>query len=104
MSFLATKDHFSSNWTSVVVGGKSHELVVELAGVAAGEPGVAGDGLAVDFRQPGRLAGADALGEVLEDGECLAVGEAGVEPPAGHLVAGRARARGADPGSTAAAS
>src|SRR5438093_971989 len=31
--FLPAKDHFSSNRTAVVLGGKSHELVVEGFGV-----------------------------------------------------------------------
>src|SRR6516165_2903970 len=44
--FLPTKDHFSSNWTSRVSGGKSHELVVQLAGVVTGQPAVAHEVLA----------------------------------------------------------
>src|SRR6266542_6736598 len=38
-SFLATNDHFSSNCTSRVFGGKSHALVVDVLGVAAGYQG-----------------------------------------------------------------
>ena len=34
-SFLATKAHFSSNWASRVLGGKSDEFVVKVAGVQA---------------------------------------------------------------------
>src|SRR5450631_1190583 len=47
-SFLPTKSHFSSNCTSVVVGGKSHEFLMELLGVFAGPADVAGDRIAVD--------------------------------------------------------
>src|SRR5437899_7020131 len=36
-SFLATKDHFSSNCTSRVRGGKSHDFVVDLLSVLAGD-------------------------------------------------------------------
>ena len=50
--FLTTNDHFSSNWTSRVLGGKRHQLVVELAGVVAGQPGVADHGVAVHLHQP----------------------------------------------------
>src|SRR5687768_6097737 len=38
-SFLATNDHFSSNCTSRVRGGKSHALVVDFLGVLAGDQG-----------------------------------------------------------------
>jgi hypothetical protein len=31
--FLATNNHFSSNWTSSVFGGKSHEFVMGFGGV-----------------------------------------------------------------------
>jgi len=64
---LATNDHFSSNWTSRVLGGKSHEFVVELLGVLAGGPAQTQDGVFVDAAQPSRLANATALGEVLQD-------------------------------------
>src|SRR5262249_30737250 len=38
------KGHFSSGCTSAVSGGRSHGLVVQPLGVAAGEAGAAGDG------------------------------------------------------------
>jgi hypothetical protein len=70
---LATKDHFSSNCTSCVAGGKSHEFVVGLSGVAAGLEGVTNDGVLIDARQAGGLADAAAVLEVLEDGEGFVV-------------------------------
>jgi hypothetical protein len=76
---LATNDHFSSNCTSWVSGGKAHQLVVELLGVAAGLEGEADDGVLADPDQAGGLADADALGEVGQDGEGLVGGQAGVE-------------------------
>src|SRR5215213_3513510 len=48
LSFRPTNDHFSSNWTSRVAGGKSHEVVVEGAGVFAGPADVPGDGVGMD--------------------------------------------------------
>jgi hypothetical protein len=74
---LPTKDHFSSSWSLVVEGGKARQLVVELAGVAAGEPGEAGDGVLTDADQAGGLADAAAVGEVAEDGEGLLRGAGG---------------------------
>jgi hypothetical protein len=64
---LATKDHFSSNWTSRVRGGKSDQLVVEVAGVLAGEHAQAADGASVHLAEPTGLAHAAALGDVLQD-------------------------------------
>ena len=78
-SFLATKDHFSSNCTSCVAGGKSHEFVVGLSGVAAGLEGVANDGVLIDARQASGLPDAAAVLEVLEDGEGLVVGQSCAE-------------------------
>ena len=72
---MKTNDHFSSNWTSRVFGGKRHDLVVELAGVLAGEPGVADHGVAVHLHQPGGGADAVAFGEVLEDRGGLLLGQ-----------------------------
>src|SRR4051794_36666960 len=60
--FLFTNDHFSSHWTSRVSGGKSHELVVELAGMVAGQPAVANDGIAIHLHESGGGADAVALG------------------------------------------
>jgi hypothetical protein len=68
---LATNDHFSSNWTSRVLGGKSHEFVVELLGVLAGQQAVADDRVPVHPDQAAGLADADPLGDVLQDGHDL---------------------------------
>ena len=87
--FLVTKDHFSSNWTSWVAGGKSHEFVVGLSGVAAGLEGVADDGVFIDARQAGGLPDAAAVLEVSEDGEGLVVGQSGAEQ-GGALALGEA--------------
>lgn len=77
--FLPTNDHFSSSWTSWVVGGKSHEFVVALLGVGAGPQSIADDRVFIDARQPSGLAHAAAILEVLEDGQGLVVGEADAE-------------------------
>jgi hypothetical protein len=61
------------------VGGKSHEFVVSLLGVGAGPQGVADDGVFIDAGEAGGLADATAVLEVLEDGEGLALREAGGE-------------------------
>ena len=71
--------HRSAHLTSVVVGGKRDEFIVEEFGVVAGEADVAGDGVAVDTGQAGGLAGADALGHMSEDGGSVGGREAGVE-------------------------
>ncbi len=78
-SFLATNAHFSSNWASRVFGGKSHELVVEVAGVRAGPSAQAADGGAVHLAEPAGLADAAPLGDVLQDRFGLAGWEPGVE-------------------------
>src|SRR3954447_4960056 len=77
--FLPTKDHFSSNWTSWVEGGKGHEFVVAISGVLAGLSGVADDGVLVHAHQAGGLADAAAVLQVLEDGEGARVRQAGAE-------------------------
>jgi hypothetical protein len=77
--FLTTKDHFSSSWASWVEGGKGHEFVVAKPGMLAGPEGVADDGVFIDAGQACGLADAAAVLEVPEDGEGLAVGEAGAE-------------------------
>jgi hypothetical protein len=76
---LPTKDHFSSSWTFVVEGGKAHQLVVELAGVAAGEQAEAADGVLADADQARGLSDATAVGEVGQDGQELGAGEASAE-------------------------
>jgi hypothetical protein len=91
---LVTKDHFSSSWTSWVWGGKSHEFVVGLAGVRTGAQGVAGDGVFIDAGQACGLADPTAVLEVLEDGEGLALREAGGEQ-GGALALGEAPLAGA---------
>src|SRR5689334_6369573 len=93
-SFLATKDHFSSNCTSRVRGGKSHEFVVELLGVVAGPQGVADDGVLADADQPAGLADADALLEVGQDRGGLVGGQAAAEER-GALALGEAGLAGA---------
>src|SRR3712207_6154672 len=74
-SFLPTKDHFSSNWASRVRGGKSHEFVVELLGVRAGDHGQAGHGILVDADQAAGLAHPTTLLQVLQDREGLVLGK-----------------------------
>src|SRR5215203_2540368 len=73
-SFLATKLHFSSNWTSRVRGGKGHELVVQAFGLLAGEGDVPGDCVPGDHREAGGGADAAAFADVVEDGDGLAGG------------------------------
>jgi hypothetical protein len=78
-SFLATKDHFSSNWSSVVRGGEGDQLVVGRPGVVAGLAGVSGHGVTVDAHEPLGLADAAALGEMIEDGDGLIFGQVRAE-------------------------
>jgi hypothetical protein len=66
-SFLATKAHFSSNWTSRVRGGKRDQLVVKVAGVIAGDPAQAADRAAIHLAEPAGLADAAPLGDVIQD-------------------------------------
>jgi hypothetical protein len=77
--FLKTKDHFSSNWTSRVRGGNSHERVLSVVGVLSGDAGQSDDGVGIDADQASGGADAAALVEVLEHGAGLVVGEMGVE-------------------------
>src|SRR5262249_53709974 len=95
-SFLATNDHFSSNCSSRVRGGKGDPLVVQAPGVAPGPPTVAGDGLAVDPAEPPGLADAAPLGHVLQDGLDLLRVESGAEQR-GALALGEAGLAGAAP-------
>jgi hypothetical protein len=76
---LPTKDHFSSTGTLAVRGGKPDQLVMEVAGVPAGASGVACGGILGDADESPGLSDAAAVGEVGEDGECLRIGESGVE-------------------------
>jgi hypothetical protein len=97
--FLATKDHFSSNWTSWVAGGKSHEFVVVLAGLVAGESSQAHDGVVFDTDEAAGLPHATALGEVVEHIEGFGLGESGVEQGSALALgeAGLAAAAGEQP-------
>src|SRR4051812_8535803 len=74
-SFLATKDHFSSNCTSRVRGGKSHDFVVDVLGVLAGHHGQANHGVLVDADQATGLTDPTTLLEVLQDRQGSVVGE-----------------------------
>src|SRR4029450_3302734 len=60
--FLRANDPFPSNWTSRVRGGKSHELVVSVVGMTAGDAGQSDDGVAVDADQAAGGAEAAARG------------------------------------------
>ena len=62
-----------------MVGGKSHQLVVELLGVGAGQPAEAGDGGAADTGEPSGLADATTVGDVGQHGLGFVRGQAGVE-------------------------
>jgi hypothetical protein len=86
---LVTNDHFSSNWTSCVAGGKSHEFVVELPGVLAGPQAVADDGVLVHADQASGLADADPFGDMAQDGHDFVRGELGAEQR-GALALGEA--------------
>src|ERR1019366_7487372 len=70
-SFLPMKFHFSSNWTSRVSGGKSHEFVVVKLGLVAGKGEVAGDGVTRDTGEARRGADPVARADMVEDGDDL---------------------------------
>ena len=63
----------------VVEGGKARQLVVEPAGVVAGEPAQPADGVLAEADQAGGLPDAAAVGDVGQGGQQLAAGEAGAE-------------------------
>jgi hypothetical protein len=86
---LATKDHFSSSWTSRVSGGKGHEFVVGVPGVLPGLACQPRHGIAVDADQTFGLADPVALDQVLEDRDGFLRGQAGVEQR-GALALGEA--------------
>src|SRR6202142_1863602 len=67
-SFLPTKAHLSSNWTSRVWGGKSHEFVVDLLGVLAGDHGQANDRVLVHLDEPTRLPDPTVLLQMVHNG------------------------------------
>ena len=75
---MPTKFHLSSNGTSRVSGGRSHEVVVEILGLVAGEGDVAGYGVPGDAGGARSGAEAAALADVPEDGDDLAGGQLGV--------------------------
>ena len=77
--FLTTKDPFSSNGTSRVVGGKSHEFLVAPPGVGTGAPGVADDRVFIDADETSGLSDAAPLLQVLQDGEGAVVSQACAE-------------------------
>ncbi|QJW96686.1 hypothetical protein FTUN_4245 [Frigoriglobus tundricola] len=94
-SLRPTKSHFSSNCTSRVVGGKSHELVVQRAGMLAGPSDVPGHRIGMNPGEPCGLAGPDPFGHVsqnrghprgrqsgVEQWGALALGEPGLAGPA----------------------
>jgi hypothetical protein len=93
---LKTKDHFSSSWASWVEGGKAHEFVVALPGVAARLESVADNGVFIDAGQPSRLADATTVLQVLEDSEGLLVGQPAAKQSGAFAFgeAGLARAAG----------
>jgi hypothetical protein len=78
-SFLPTKDHFSSNWTSRVRGGEGDQFVVEVAGVLAGDLAQTADGAAVHLAESAGLADAAPLGDVLQDRLELLRRQSGIE-------------------------
>jgi hypothetical protein len=78
-SFLATNDHFSSNWASRVRGGNRDQLVVEVARMLAGDPAEAADRAAIDLAEPAGLSDSAPLGDVLQDRFDLLRGQSGVE-------------------------
>src|SRR5437588_5548554 len=74
-SFLVTKDHFSSNCTSRVLGGKSHNFVVDILGVFPGDHREAYHRVLVDAHQAAGLPHPATLLEVLQDRQSLVRGE-----------------------------
>jgi hypothetical protein len=64
---LATNAHFSSNWTSRVLGGKSDQFVVKVAGVLPGDSAQTADRAAIDLAKSSGLSDATPLGDVVQD-------------------------------------
>jgi hypothetical protein len=104
---LATNDHFSSNWSSVVRGGEGGQFVVGRHGVVAGLVSVTGHRVAVDSHRAFGLADAAPLGEVLQDGGGLSLGQMRTEQRGalafGGAIAARAASEEADRGVLAVA-
>src|SRR5262249_1580142 len=76
-SFLATKDHFSSNCASRVWGGKSHALVVDLLGLLTSHEGQPYYRVLVHSDQATGLANATTLLQMLQDRKGLVLGKFG---------------------------
>jgi hypothetical protein len=64
---LATNAHFSSNWASRVLGGKSDLLVVKVAGVISGDSAQTADRATIDLAESSGLSDATPLGDVVQD-------------------------------------
>src|SRR3954471_5524197 len=77
-SFWETKPHFSSSWTSRVVGGKSHQFLVKGLGVGTGLGDVTCDGVLVHPHQAAGGPCPAAFTDVIEDVEGLGVGQSGL--------------------------
>src|SRR5512135_740505 len=93
-SFWKTKAHFSSSWTSRVVGGKGHQFLVEGLGMGAGQGEVACDGVLVHTHQASGGPRPATLAEVIQDIEGLRVGQSRLlqDGPLAFGEAGRAGA------------
>jgi hypothetical protein len=78
-SFLPTNDHFSSNWTSRVLGGKSDEFVVELLGVIARQEAEAEYRVLVHTDEPAGLPNPATFGNVMQQGHDLVRGQGAAE-------------------------
>jgi hypothetical protein len=76
---LPTKAHFSSNRTSRVSGGKSHDLVVGVLGAFAGQAGQANDSVAMDTHEACGGPDATSFLEMAKDRHDRVVGELGAE-------------------------
>jgi hypothetical protein len=72
---LPTNAHFSSNWTSRVRGGKSHEFVVDLAGVGAGDAGQSNDRVLVHPDEATGLSDPAILLQMPQHGDGFFLGE-----------------------------
>jgi hypothetical protein len=77
--FVATKACFSSNGTSRVRGGKSHELVVSVVGMRSDSAGQSADGVGSDTDEASGGANAAARVEVLKHGQGPRLGEMAVK-------------------------
>ncbi len=78
-SFLATKDHLSSNWTSRVWRGKLDQFVVEVSGVFPSNSAQAANRVAVHLAEPSRLADTAPFSDMFQDRFDLLRRQSGVE-------------------------